>query len=76
MGYIELKVRDAGLWTENHTAASVVVMYQGVANFFVVRDDAPRHARRDPNLKMADTCTAYSCLGPSGKKSIESLYSA
>jgi hypothetical protein len=51
MGYIELKVRDAGLWTENHTAASVVVMYQGVANFFVVRDDAPRHARRDPHLK-------------------------
>ena len=24
---------------------------------------------------MADTCTTYSCLGPSGKKSIESLYS-
>ena len=36
----------------NHTAASVVVMYQGVTNFFVVRgDDAPRHARRDPHLK-------------------------
>jgi hypothetical protein len=26
-------------------------MYHGVANFFVVRDDAPRHARRDPHLK-------------------------
>jgi hypothetical protein len=40
----------------NHTAASVVVMYQGVATFFVVRgDDAPRHARRDPYLKWQKT---------------------
>ena len=54
MNYIKQKVilEDAWVEPQDHTLETVTAMYRTVvAQYLVVRDDNPRHQRRDPHMK-------------------------
>jgi hypothetical protein len=56
MTYITDKVVAEGGWEEepppNHTLETVTAMFQTIVEqYLVVRDNNPRHTRRDPHMK-------------------------
>jgi hypothetical protein len=51
MTYIEMKVREADRWTDEHTATSIAQMFRAVEHYFIITSSNCSHNQRDSQIK-------------------------
>jgi putative protein kinase ArgK-like GTPase of G3E family len=51
MMYVEMKVREANRWTDNHTATGIAQMFRVVEHHFIITSTNRSHNRRDSQIK-------------------------
>ena len=51
MMYIEMKVREADRWTDEHNATSIAQMFRAVEHHFIIASSNRSHNRRDSQIK-------------------------